>query len=50
MPIETKQSTSALIKIKLDISTLTSSSLKLVSKFIYLGSNVSSTENDINTN
>ena len=32
-----------------DISTLNSSSLKLVDKFIYLGSNVSSTETDINT-
>ena len=32
-----------------DISTLSGSSLKLVDKFIYLGSNVSSTETDINT-
>ena len=31
-----------------DISTLTGSSLKLVDKFTYLGSNVSSTEKDIN--
>ena len=31
-----------------DISTLTGSSLKLVEKFIYLGSRDSSTENDIN--
>ena len=32
-----------------DISTLNSSSLKLVDKFTYLGSSVSSTEKDINT-
>ena len=32
-----------------DIFTLNSSSLKLVDKFTYLGSNVSSTESDINT-
>ena len=32
-----------------DISTLNSNSLKLVDKFTYLGSSVSSTENDINT-
>ena len=32
-----------------DISTLNSSSLKLVDKFTYLGSHVSSTETDINT-
>ena len=32
-----------------DISALNSSSLKLVDKFTYLGSNVSSTETDINT-
>ena len=32
-----------------DISTLNDSSLKLVDKFIYQGSNVSSTETDINT-
>ena len=32
-----------------DISTLNSSSLKLVDKFTYLGSNVSSTETYINT-
>ena len=32
-----------------DISTLNSSSLKLVNKFTYLGSSVSSTEKDINT-
>ena len=32
-----------------DISTLNSSSLKLVDKFTYLGSSVSSTETDINT-
>ena len=32
-----------------DISTLNGSSLKLVDKFTYLGSSVSSTENDINT-
>ena len=32
-----------------DISTLNSSSLKLVDKFSYLGSSVSSTETDINT-
>ena len=32
-----------------DISTLNDSSLKLVGKFTYLGSSVSSTENDINT-
>ena len=32
-----------------DISTLNGSSLKLVDKFTYLGSNVSSTETDINT-
>ena len=32
-----------------DISTLNGSSLKLVNKFSYLGKNVSSTENDINT-
>ena len=31
------------------ISTLSGSSLKLVNKLIYLGNNVSSTENDINT-
>ena len=31
-----------------DISTLNSSSLKLVDKFMYLGSCISSTENDIN--
>ena len=31
------------------ISTLNSSSLKQVDKFFYLGSNVSSTESDINT-
>ena len=31
-----------------NISTLNSSSLKLVDKFTYLGSSVSSTENDIN--
>ena len=32
-----------------DISTLSGSSLKLVDKFIYLGSSVSSTEKDIDT-
>ena len=32
-----------------DISTLNGSALKLVDKFTYLGSNVSSTETDINT-
>ena len=32
-----------------DISTLNDSSLKLVDKFTYLGSSVSSTEKDINT-
>ena len=32
-----------------DISTLSGSSLKLVDKFTYLGSSVSSTETDINT-
>ena len=32
-----------------DISTLGSSSLKLVNKFTYLGSSVSSTEKDIDT-
>ena len=32
-----------------DISTLTGSSLKLLDKFIYIGSCVSSTENDIHT-
>ena len=32
-----------------DITTLNGSSLKLVDKFTYLGSNVSSTETDINT-
>ena len=32
-----------------DISTLNGSSLKLVDKFTYLGSSISSTENDINT-
>ena len=32
-----------------DISALNSSSLKLVDKFTYLESSVSSTENDINT-
>ena len=32
-----------------DISTLNTSSLKLVDKFTYLGSNVSSTKTDINT-
>ena len=32
-----------------DISTLNGSSLKLVDKFVYLGSSVSSTETDINT-
>ena len=32
-----------------DISTLNGSSLKLVDKFTYLGSSVSSTEKDINT-
>ena len=32
-----------------NISTLNSGSLKLVNKFTYLGSSVSSTENDINT-
>ena len=32
-----------------DISTLNGSSLKLVDKFTYLGSSVSSTENDIKT-
>ena len=32
-----------------DISTLFGSSLKLVDKFTYLGSSISSTENDINT-
>ena len=32
-----------------DISTLNGSSLKLVDKFTYLGSSVSSTETDINT-
>ena len=32
-----------------DISTLSNSSLKLVDKFTYLGSSVSSTETDINT-
>ena len=32
-----------------DISTLNGSSLKLVDKFTYLGSNASSTEKDINT-
>ena len=33
---------------RVDISTLNNSSLKLVDKFIYLGSSVSSTETDIN--
>ena len=32
-----------------DISTLNGSSLKLVDKFTYQGSSISSTENDINT-
>ena len=32
-----------------DISTLNGRSLKLVDKFTYLGSSISSTENDINT-
>ena len=32
-----------------DISTLDGTSLKLVDKFTYLGSSVSSTENDIDT-
>ena len=32
-----------------DISTLNGSSLKLVDKFTYLGSSVSSTEKDVNT-
>ena len=32
-----------------DISTLNGSSLKLVDKFTYLGSSVSSTKTDINT-
>ena len=32
-----------------DISSLNGSSLKLVDKFIYLGSSVSSTEKDVNT-
>ena len=32
-----------------DISTLTGGSLKLVDKFTYLGSSISSTESDINT-
>ena len=32
-----------------DISTLNDRSLKLVDKFIYLGSSISSTENDITT-
>ena len=32
-----------------DISTLNSSSLKIVNKFTYLGSSVSSTKTDINT-
>ena len=32
-----------------DISTLNGSSLKLVNKFTYLGSSISSTEKDINT-
>ena len=32
-----------------DVSTLNGSSLKLVDKFTYLGSSVSSTETDINT-
>ena len=32
-----------------DISTLNGSSLKLVNKFTYLGSDVSSTEKDVNT-
>ena len=42
-----KQSTCVIIK-KRDISTLNDCSLKLVDKFMYLGSNISSTENDIN--
>ena len=32
-----------------DISTLEGTSLKLVDKFVYLGSSVSSTEKDIDT-
>ena len=34
---------------RVDISSLTGGSLKLVDKFSYLGSSISSTENDINT-
>ena len=45
--MQKKQSTCVLIK-KGDISTLNGGSLKLVDKFNYLGSSISSTENDIN--
>ena len=46
MPMHTKRNTCALT---LSIPTLDESSLKLVNKFTYLGSSVSSTEKDMNT-
>ena len=46
--MHTKLNTCALIKTG-DISTLDGTSLKLVDKFTYLGSSVSSTEKDIDT-
>ena len=46
MSMQTKRSTC--FNQKGDISTLNGGSLKLVEKFTYFGSNVSSTENDIN--
>ena len=49
MSTQTSRNTYALIKKKSDISTLNGSSLKLVDKFTYLGSSVSSTETDINS-
>ena len=48
MTTQTRWNTCALI-IRGDISTINGSSLKLVDKFTYLGSSVSSTEKDINT-
>ena len=48
MSMHTKRNICAIIK-QVDISTLDGTPLKLVNKFTYLGSSVSSTEKDIDT-
>ena len=49
MGMQTKRSTCFFDKKKEDISTLNGDSLKSEDEFTYLRSNVSSTENDINS-